>query len=45
MVPRPTLVISADYFCFDCKALFHGLCQNVVCHPKADIRTEAVVLF
>jgi len=23
--------------CFDCKARFHGLCQNVHHHPKADV--------
>jgi hypothetical protein len=27
---------NSPHFCFDCKARFHGLCQNVVHHPKAD---------
>jgi hypothetical protein len=27
---------NSPHFCFDCKAHFHGLCQIVVCHPKAD---------
>jgi hypothetical protein len=26
----------SPHFCFDCKARFHGVCQNVVRHPKAD---------
>jgi hypothetical protein len=27
---------NSPHFCFDCKARFHGVCQNVVRHPKAD---------